>query len=109
MKDINSKEWQVVSGGITVNDNSFVMPANDVVVKAIFEQKTTEGKVDVDVVVGENAPAMTISNTKEEIIDKISWTEDEQQSIAEGNDVKVSLEITDLNSTISEDDKKGNY
>ena len=80
------KEWQVVSGGITVNDNSFVMPANDVVVKAIFEQKTTEGK--------------------EEIIDKISWTEDEQQSIAEGNDVKVSLEITDLNSTISEDDKK---
>ena len=100
------KEWQVVSGGITVNDNSFVMPANDVVVKAIFEQKTTEGKVDVDVVVGENAPAMTISNTKEEIIDKISWTEDEQQSIAEGNDVKVSLEITDLNSTISEDDKK---
>ncbi len=100
------KEWQVISGGITVNDNSFVMPANDVVIKAIFEQETTEGKVDVDVVVGENAPVMTISNTKEEIIDKISWTEDEQQSIAEGNDVKVSLEITDLNSTISEDDKK---
>ncbi len=36
------KEWQVVSGGITVNDNSFVMPANDVVVKAIFEDVTEE-------------------------------------------------------------------
>jgi len=31
------KEWQVVSGGITIVDNEFTMPANDVTVKAIFE------------------------------------------------------------------------
>lgn len=34
------KEWRVVSGGITVaGDNTFVMPANSVTVKAIFSEK----------------------------------------------------------------------
>ena len=31
------KEWQVVSGGVTIANNSFTMPAENVVVKAIFE------------------------------------------------------------------------
>lgn len=31
------KEWQVVSGGVTVSDNKFTMPENAVEVKAIFE------------------------------------------------------------------------
>ncbi len=31
------KEWQVVSGGVTVTDNSFTMPAGSVEVKAVFE------------------------------------------------------------------------
>lgn len=30
--------WVVVSGGVTVNDNKFTMPANDVKVKAVFKQ-----------------------------------------------------------------------
>ena len=32
------KEWQVISGGITVSDNKFTMPATDVTVKAIFKK-----------------------------------------------------------------------
>lgn len=83
------KEWQVVSGGVTINDNSFVMPANDVVVKAVFAEDAAENKIDVDVIVGEKAPSMTVSNTKEEIIAKMPWTADEQQSIAAGTDIKV--------------------
>lgn len=35
------KKWQVVSGGVTVNDSSFVMPAANVIVKAVFEQDST--------------------------------------------------------------------
>ncbi|MEA4993037.1 MAG: S-layer homology domain-containing protein [Oscillibacter sp.] len=31
------KEWQIISGGITVADNKFTMPAANVVVKAVFE------------------------------------------------------------------------
>jgi hypothetical protein len=31
------KEWQVVSGGVTINGNSFTMPESAVTVKAIFE------------------------------------------------------------------------
>jgi len=31
------KEWQTVSGGVTVKDNKFTMPGNAVTVKAIFE------------------------------------------------------------------------
>ena len=32
------KEWQVVSGGVTISGDSFIMPAEDVTVKAVFEQ-----------------------------------------------------------------------
>ncbi len=32
------KEWQVISGGISVSNNSFTMPAGNVSVKAVFEQ-----------------------------------------------------------------------
>ena len=32
------KEWQVVSGGITISNDGFSMPENDVEVKAIFEE-----------------------------------------------------------------------
>lgn len=32
------KEWQIVSGGVTIADDKFTMPANDVVIKAIFEE-----------------------------------------------------------------------
>ena len=31
------KEWQVISGGVTITDNQFVMPAGNVTVKAVFE------------------------------------------------------------------------
>ena len=31
------KEWQVVSGGVTVVNNKFTMPAQAVAVKAVFE------------------------------------------------------------------------
>ena len=34
------KEWQVVSGGVTISDNKFTMPAGNVEVKAIFEEDT---------------------------------------------------------------------
>lgn len=31
------KEWQVISGGVTISGNSFTMPAGNVIVKAVFE------------------------------------------------------------------------
>ena len=37
------KEWQVISGGVTVNNNSFTMPDNAVEVKAIFEAVSDPG------------------------------------------------------------------
>ena len=32
------KEWQVISGGVTIKDNKFTMPNDNVEVKAIFEE-----------------------------------------------------------------------
>ena len=32
------KEWQVISGGVTIKDNKFLMPNDNVEVKAIFEK-----------------------------------------------------------------------
>lgn len=43
------KEWQVVDGGVTITDNKFTMPDNNVTVKAIFEQiPATEYQVAVN-------------------------------------------------------------
>ncbi|WP_304965416.1 S-layer homology domain-containing protein, partial [uncultured Oscillibacter sp.] len=35
------KEWLVVSGGVTISDSKFTMPAENVTVRAVFEQDTT--------------------------------------------------------------------
>ncbi len=37
------KEWQTVSGGVTISNNRFTMPADNVTVKAIFEKKSGSG------------------------------------------------------------------
>ena len=37
------KEWQVISGGVTIKDNKFLMPNDNVEVKAIFEKDTGGG------------------------------------------------------------------
>ena len=37
------KEWQVVSGGVAITDNKFIMSAEDVEIKAIFEKNTSTG------------------------------------------------------------------
>ncbi len=37
------KEWQIVSGGVTISNNKFTMPADNVTVKAIFEKKSGGG------------------------------------------------------------------
>lgn len=49
------KEWKVVSGGVTIKDNKFTMPAKSVEIKAIFEKLPVTidvwdfgGKVDTD-------------------------------------------------------------
>ena len=35
------KAWEVVSGGVTISNNKFIMPAGNVTVKAIFERKSS--------------------------------------------------------------------
>ncbi len=35
------KQWQVITGGVTINDNKFTMPAGNVEIKAIFEKNAT--------------------------------------------------------------------
>ena len=62
------KEWQVVSGGVTISDNKFTMPASNVEVKAIFEADTptpTEYTVTFDGNGGTSSvPSMTTTNQK---------------------------------------------
>ena len=41
------KTWQVISGGVTITDNRFIMPAGDVTVKAIFEANTASSEFTV--------------------------------------------------------------
>ena len=37
-KGYHLKEWQVISGGVSIKDNKFTMPNNNVEIKAIFEK-----------------------------------------------------------------------
>ena len=40
------KEWQVISGGVTIKDNKFLMPNDNVEVKAIFEKDAPPAPTD---------------------------------------------------------------
>ena len=42
------KEWQVISGGVTITDNKFTFGSSDVEVKAIFEATTMLGDLNDD-------------------------------------------------------------
>ena len=44
-KGYQLKKWEVVSDNVTVVDNKFTMPMEDVIVKAIFEESSTSGEV----------------------------------------------------------------
>ena len=37
-KGYHFKEWEVISGGVTIKNNKFIMPSANVEVKAIFEE-----------------------------------------------------------------------
>ena len=37
-KGYHFKEWEVISGGVTIKDDKFIMPSANVEVKAIFEE-----------------------------------------------------------------------
>ena len=39
-KGYHFKEWEIISGGVTIKNNKFTMPDNNVEVKAIFEEDT---------------------------------------------------------------------
>ena len=45
------KEWQVISGGVTIVDDKFLMPNGDVEIKAIFEEDTPPAEELVDPVI----------------------------------------------------------
>ena len=55
-KGYRFKEWQVISGGVTIKDDKFIMPEENVDVKAIFEEipaaeftiTVTDGKATID-------------------------------------------------------------
>lgn len=57
------KEWQVVSGGVTITNNSFVMPSNEVVVKAIFIEKKTEERKAYEILEGKDQTVILGHNT----------------------------------------------
>ena len=65
------KEWQVISGGVTIKDDKFTMPDNNVEVKAIFEEDTPPAPTEhtVTVTSGGNgtasaSPAKTVAGAE---------------------------------------------
>lgn len=53
------KEWQVISGGVTIKDNKFLMPSANVEVKAIFEKDAPPAPTEFTITVtsGDNGTA----------------------------------------------------
>ena len=61
------KEWEAISGGVTIKDNKFTMPDGNVEVKAIFEKDapaSTEYTITFDGNGGTNPAAQTTTNQK---------------------------------------------
>ena len=63
------KEWEVISGGVTIKDNKFLMPSANVEVKAIFEKDAPPAPTEFIVTFDGNggtpsADSMTTTNQK---------------------------------------------
>ena len=63
------KEWEVISGGVTIKDDKFLMPNDNVEVKAIFEEDTPPAPTEFIVTFDGNSGApsvgsMTTTNQK---------------------------------------------
>ena len=92
------KEWQVVSGDVTITDNKFAIGTANVEIKAIFE-KAESGDIDAEIVPKPGAPEVTGN------IDEVAPGVVTAEEIAAG--VKVWVEITPLEeSDVPEADKK---
>ena len=70
-KGYHFKEWEVISGGVTIKNNKFTMPDNNVEVKAIFEEDTPPAPTEhtVTVTSGGNgtasaSPAKTVAGAE---------------------------------------------
>ena len=61
------KEWQVVSGNVTINGNQFTMPSEDVSIKAVFEKDTYSVTVETEGV-GTASASLTSAEAGTEII-----------------------------------------
>jgi uncharacterized repeat protein (TIGR02543 family) len=67
------KEWQIISGGVTVSGNKFTMPAGDVIVKAIFEETSVQTYM------------VTVNGSHASTTGAGSYTKDETVNIYAGN------------------------
>ncbi len=57
------KEWQVVSGGVTIANNKFAMPDGSVMIKAIFEQDAPPAPVEYAIIVTTDGNGTASANT----------------------------------------------
>ena len=78
------KAWEVVSGGVTISNNKFIMPAGNVTVKAIFEQKSSGGSGGG----GGSRSAGSISSTEQH---RPSVIDEQAQWVQNGTDWKLTL------------------
>lgn len=127
------KEWTVVKGAISLASSTgasitFTMPAEEVEVTATYEDippptpinpttPTTpsiaaptptpipEGKVETTHQQDKGAPAVNINNSSEELKATV-LTSEEQKRVKAGEDARIILQITDISSTINDEEKK---
>ena len=81
-KGYHFKEWKVLKGGVTVEDNAFTMPDGSVSVQAVFEKDSAEP-------VTPSKPADNKNNTKP--ADKTDGTADSAKSEAETADTGAPI------------------
>jgi hypothetical protein len=101
------KEWQVVSGGVTITDNRFTMPTSDVVVKAIFEEIPAPAftvTVNNGTGTGSYPPGATVTITADEaadgwVFDK--WVSDDGVAFADASEATTTFVMPDKNVTIT--------
>ena len=92
------KEWQVVSGGVTITDNRFTMPTSDVVVKAIFEEIPAPAftvTVNNGTGTGSYPPGATVTITADEaadgwVFDK--WVSDDGVAFADASEATTTFD-----------------
>ena len=101
------KEWQVISGGVTIKDDKFTMPDSEVEVKAVFEKDAPPAPTEYTITVTSGGNGTASASHAKAVVDTeitLTATPDERYHFKEWQVMRGNVTIKDDKFTMPDSD-----